>query len=206
MDTADAAEMFWAWFIQNEATIRAAYKDQDTQRLEDLIKEPLQNYLPGVGWEIGPYALPDHALVISPGVRERIPTVRNFVAHAPRIAGWKIFASKPPKDLTSLVFIVNHNEVCADTWRYRLTSWNGGEFVDIEIFFEERHAPPPGQELQSCELVLEALVGEEQSLDRIGRVQHHVVSSIEHVEEATSVWHLREQLQTVLRSAGRPLA
>ena len=95
-----------------------------------------------ITWETAPYCDPHDALVLSPTARENLPTTKRAVALAPRLDGRCFLAAKPPKELLSLEFVVEGNSVNADNWRYRLASYNKGEFVDIEVLFDRAHAPP----------------------------------------------------------------
>lgn len=190
--------MFWDWFRANETAIHAAYDQGEVERLDTLISERVDALASGIGWEIGPYFLPDHSFVLSPGKRERIEICRAIVAAAPDIPGWRFFAGKPAKDLLSLTIEVEGTEVCADNWHYRVTSYGGGEFVDLEIFYEKADAPPPKKEELACELLVESLLGELMSLERVGYIDHSCVHRVSEVERATEFRFLKMHLYEVL--------
>lgn len=189
---------FWAWFEANESQLRFAYDNKDAKGLDRLINPRVQAVAAGCGWEIGPYSLPDHSFVISPGSKERAHVSRRIVESAPQIAGWRFFAGKPAKDLLSLTFVIEESEVCADNWRYRLTSYNKGEFVDVDIFFESGDAPTSGSESFACELVIESMIGELLSLERVGYVKHHCVKNVVDAENSTPMRFLKPHLDEVL--------
>jgi hypothetical protein len=194
----NGAHAFWTWFEKSEASIRGAYGGGDSLLLDSLLSERVADAAAGAGWELGPYALPLNALVISPGTRERVPACRTLVEAAPDIAGWRFFAGKPPKELLSLTIDISGHAVCADRWRYRLTRYGGGEFVDVEIFFEECDAPEPVDSELASQLFVEALVGEMVSLERVGCIECACVPSIEVVERATPLRYLKRHLDDVL--------
>jgi hypothetical protein len=189
---------FWVWFSRVETKLRKAYEEGDIDRLEALISGRLDALASGIGWEMGPYALPHHSFVISPGNRERIEICKAIVDCAPALPGWRFFAGKPAKDLLSLTIDVDGAEVCADNWRYRLTSYNGGEFVDLEIFFEADDAPPSEKEDIACELLVESLLGELVSLERVGYIENSRVDRVSDVERTAELRFLKEQLDEVL--------
>ncbi|HET6827424.1 MAG TPA: hypothetical protein VFH35_02010 [Ramlibacter sp.] len=193
-----AIQAFWTWFQANEPVIQRAYDDGDTATLDALLSPKVEEVVPGAGWEMGPYALPSNALVFSPGVREKVAVCRDLVRAAPEIAGWTFFAAKPPKELTSLVVHVDGHEVCADRWSYRMTSYGGGEFVDLEIFFEDADSPEPANVELAAELLIEALVGEMISLERIGAIDTLCVPDTSAVERATPLRFLKNHLDQVL--------
>jgi hypothetical protein len=163
-----------------------------------LISPALSRLSDRLGWELGPYALPNYSFVISPECREDVALARRIAEAAPKIDRWTIFCGKPPKDLTSLTFEVAGRETCCDDWRYRMTSYNRGEFVDLEIFFEEANAPPAGDEMELCELAVEALVGQAVSLERVGHIEHRLMSNVEEVPRTSPLRHLGEHVERVL--------
>jgi hypothetical protein len=193
-----ALQGFWSWFVENEEKIRKAYDADSEDLLVALISPALSEVSDRLGWELGPYALPNYSFVISPECREDVALARRVAEAAPEIDCWTIFCGKPPKDLTSLTFEVAGREICCDDWRYRMTSYNRGEFVDLEIFFEEANAPPAGEEMVVCELAVEALVGQAVSLERVGDIEHCLVSSAEEISKTSPMRHLKEHLERVL--------
>jgi len=196
---ADRADKFWQWFAAHDQEVRTAYDSHNIDWLDAELSARVRGIAPGANWEIGPYALPDHALVLSPGSREQLAVVKAAIARAPQIRGWHFIACKPPKDLLSLTFEFANVSTNADSWVYRMTSYNEGEFVDLEIFFEPTAAPPRGKEGALCELVVEALIGEELRLDRIGYITPLSVPKIHGIEYTTAMQHLRSHLIEVLR-------
>lgn len=194
----EAAERFWDWFVDNERFVREAYDGGDLNRLDMLLSPSVRQVAKGLGWEMGPYSLPNHTLVLSPGSRELTTLCRTLIGSAPKVDGWCFLAGKPAKDLISISFELAGLEVCADGWRYRLTSYNNGEFVDIDLLYEASDAPPPGKEEVFCELVIEALVGEMTALERVGYVNHRAVADLEAEERATPLRYLKAHLDEVL--------
>lgn len=194
----DTSQAFWSWFQLNEQRIAHAYDAGDSNMLEDLLSERVALAAFGAGWEIGPYALPLNAFVVSPGKRELVAVCRDLVAAAPDIPGWRFFAGKPPKDLRSLTIEISGNEVRADHWHYRLTSYGDGEFVDLELFYEECDLPAPVDAELAGELLVEALIGETVSLERVGEIQLVLVSKVGGVEHSTPLRFLKEHLNEVL--------
>lgn len=194
----DAAREFWNWFQKHESEIRRAYAQGDGSRLDELLSARVANAADGAGWEIGPYALPMHAFVLAPGGTGRIDACRTLVKAAPPVPGWRFFEAKPPKDMPSLRIDIEGHEVCADRWFYRLTSYRGGEFVDIEIFFEEDDSPSPADADLASLLLVEALVGELVFLQRVGRIEPSCVVSVDKLDRATPLRFLKPHLDDIL--------
>jgi hypothetical protein len=123
---------------------------------------------------------------------------RAAIAAAPSIPGWVFVPAKPAKDLLSLTFEARGFKVTADEWRYRMTLYNDGEFVDIELFFDPSTSPPTSHESIFCELVVEALLGEELRLERVGDLKPTSVRDVEGVESASEIRYLKEHICEVL--------
>jgi hypothetical protein len=135
MKTRDAALKLWDWFSENSGEVAARYGSEDYTWLDHELSPRVSAIAEEMNWEIGPYSLPNQTFVLSPTVRENLPKAHAAVALAPQVPGWVFLPAKPAKELLSLVFSARDSVVAADEWRYRMTSYNGGEFVDIEIFF-----------------------------------------------------------------------
>ena len=192
---------FWSWFLANEARIRLAYDAGSPKELGQLVSPGVAKLSSRLNWELGPYALPKYAFVLAPKSREDVAIARQVVEAAPQMAQWTIYCGKPPKDLSTLTFELDGAEVCCDDWRYRMTAYNNGEFVDLEIFFEESTAPPNGKEDVLCELLVEALVGQAISLERIGCIDNSEVPDVEQVDRATPMRYLRRHLDDFLSAS-----
>jgi len=194
----DPATTLWAFFSSNASKIAAAYDSKNygwlDEKLSPLVKAISQN----INWELGPYHHPDNTFVLSPGIRKNLVVTRAVIAQAPSIPGWFFEPAKPAKELLSLFFEAEGFSVCGDTWKYRLTSYNGGEFVDIEVFYDPSTSPPTTHERMFCERVIEAILGEELRLDRVGYITPTLVPDVSSVEKATDIRYLKEHLGEVL--------
>lgn len=197
----DHVVAFWNWFASNAHLIHDAYGRDDHVWLDTNISPKIKIIADRLNWEIGPYHDPDDTFVLSPTVRENLPITRDAVAIAPQIDGWHFLPAKPPKELLSLTFSAGDSSVNADDWRYRLIAYNKGEFVDIEIFINASSGFPAAQKDLFCELVVEALVGEELRLDRVGDLILKIVDDNTAVEKSTAIQHLADHLQQVLAPA-----
>jgi hypothetical protein len=197
-DTGDSSLRLWDWFAHNVAKVATAYGSGDYAWLDRHLLPLVKAIDEQMNWEIGPYALPDDTFVLSPTVRENLPKARAAVAAAPKVPGWVFLPAKPPKVLDTLAFTIDDSKVNADEWRYRMTSYNKGEFVDIEIFLDRTTAPLAGTENTFCELVVEALLGEELRLDRVGYLKPILVGDVMAVEKASQMKYLRKHLAQVL--------
>ena len=188
----------WAWFERHADEIRAAYDRGDNDWLDCQISLRIARIQESLNWEIGPYNHPDDTFVLSPTIRENLPITRRAIETAPELKGWKFVPAKPPKELNSLVFRTDDSEICADDWRYRLTAYSSGEFVDIELLINAESGLPTAQEATFTELVVESLIGEECRLDRVGYLTPTIVADNTMEERSTPIRHLNDHLLQVL--------
>jgi hypothetical protein len=77
MNEAKRFEKFWDWFRANETALHVAYDEGNFDRLDALISGRVEALTIDIDWEMGPYALPYHSFVISPGNRECIAICRK---------------------------------------------------------------------------------------------------------------------------------
>ena len=185
---------FWRWFNGNADAVALAYDTADLGWLHAELSPRVSGLGSSINWEIGPYHHPDRTLVLSPTLRENLPITRSAVASAPTLDGWRFLHSKPAKDLARLEFAAGGHTCNADGWHYVLTAYAGGDFVDIDLYLD---CPVPTAEL-FCELVVEALIGEEDRLERVGCVTPHVVTSSGLPTNATPIPYLRYHLDETL--------
>jgi hypothetical protein len=188
---------FWKWFKTFHREVEAAYSAGDTAWLDGEFTKRVRAIEPNLNWEIGPYFDPEFALVVSPSIRENIELAKEVICAAPQIAGWHFLPAKPPKQMTRLVITLPFRpevEICGDEWSYRLTSYNNGEFFDIEVFTDA-----PSSMLQEDLTVLthcliEALIGEFVYLEKIEAVTVYRPTDSRSLENATSLRYLNEHL------------
>ena len=192
---------FWNWFASNAARIHDAYNCDDDGWLDTSISPKIDRIADHLNWELGPYNDPDDTFVLSPTIRENLPVTRAAIVFAPKIAGWHFLPAKPPKELLTLTFSAHECTINADDWRYRLTVYNNGEFVDIEIFVNVSSGFPAAHEGLFCELVIEAMLGEEYRLDRVGDLIPKIVDDNTTIENSTGIQHLKDHLAQVLTLA-----
>lgn len=190
-------ERFWKWFVANEAAISRAYTTNDADWFCAHLSHQVDEFGPRLHWELGPYNAPDQTFVLSPVIRENLPFTRAAVNIAPRLPGWHFLHAKPPKILKRLLFQAKGCTVDAEGWKYQMQSYNKGEFVDLLLYINQQGFPS-GHEDLFAELVVEALLGEELRLERVGLIQPNLVEDNRNIERLTPIKYLREHLLTVL--------
>ena len=192
------SQLFWRWFAQEQSRIREAHGRGDVGWLDSVVTPRVQDIHERLNWELGPYNAPDDTFVLSPTIRENLPLTWAVVDEAPELEGWHFLHAKPAKNLSSLRFTARDCTVDADNWRYLLTSYNDGEFVDIEILVNSADDLPVAHDSFFCELAVEALVGEERRLEQVGSLTPVVVEDNTAIERSTSMRFLNAHLDEVL--------
>lgn len=92
---ADKIDAFWNWFVQNKKQYESLEDDQD-ERL-DVLSELLNKVESGLSIEISNDSMETHGIIISAeGDIDKFPIVKEIVAKAPFIAGWKVTAFRQP--------------------------------------------------------------------------------------------------------------
>ena len=189
---------FWHWFATNSRQIHDAYRRDDHEWLDVNISPRIELIGEQLNWELGPYNEPDNTFVLSPTIRENLTLTRAAIMIAPKLDGWHFAFAKPLKKLLSLEFSAQNCTINADDWRYQLTAYNNGEFADIDLFINSSNSPPTVHLNIFCELVIEALLGEECRLDRIGYLTPNVVDDNTTIENSTAIQHLNDHLSQLL--------
>jgi hypothetical protein len=97
---ADEHDRFWSWFERNADRLQAAMYGRDEGARENAalqLRDAIEAVEPGLVLEMGqrqkgePCAL----IVSADGKPERVDGVKDFVAGAPDVPGWKLFAFRP---------------------------------------------------------------------------------------------------------------
>ena len=192
---------FWKWFKTFRREVENAYAAGDTSWLDSEFTKRVRAIEPNLNWEIGPYFDPEFTLVISPSIRENIELAKGVIRAAPQIPSWHFLAAKPPKRMTRLVMTLPFRpdvEICGDEWAYRLTSYNNGEFFDIEVFSDAPSSMLQDDLIVLTHCLIEALVGEFVYLEKVGAVTIYRPTDPRSLEDTTALRFLNEHLTRLI--------
>jgi hypothetical protein len=90
---------------------------------------------PRIRWEAGPYGDVDLFFAFSLNFcDDLLPVTETLAMTMPAIEGWQFLGAKPKKRWLARKLIFRGDEYLFDDWRYRLVSFNSGEFFDVEFF------------------------------------------------------------------------
>lgn len=165
-----AITSFFDWFMPD---IDKIFENFDFQ---DAVTKRLKAINPDIRWEAGPWDGEKNFFAFSPNLnRSNFELTALLRGSAPSIPGWVFLASKPRKKWNSRVIKIRNNEGVTteyniDEWSYYLTSFNDGEFFDVNLI-------PHGDESVSIDdleyigsLFVEFELGEEVYMELIDRV------------------------------------
>lgn len=190
---------FFDWLQQNIAKL-----PHDSGVQKDLSIK-LNQLNPELRWEIGPGERAERFLAFSPALNaELLDYTRMLVRKAPEIHGWEFLPAKPKKRWQNRVIrIVSGNKrmgYCFAEWKYYLTSFNDGEFFDVNIV-------PIGYEKEersdleyAASLIVESELGEELFIDAVDRV--NIVLAHERKQPTDSISDLYAHIMSLRTSQG----
>lgn len=89
-------------------------------------------------------------------------------------------------------------EICGDEWAYRLTSYNNGEFFDIEVFSDAPSSMLQDDLIVLTHCLIEALVGEFVYLEKVGAVTIYRPTDPRSLEDTTALRFLNEHLTRLI--------
>ncbi|MCM8528163.1 MAG: hypothetical protein NE327_16695, partial [Lentisphaeraceae bacterium] len=91
-----------------------------------------------IKWEAGPGQSKEYFLAFSPGYNvDKLSITKAMISEAPELNDWEFLPAKPRKSWTTrTVYLPTQNgeiELNFDKWKYSLTSFNKGEFYDVNL-------------------------------------------------------------------------
>lgn len=189
-----AIEIFFDWLSTNLTHI---YSDKNIQ--SELSKQ-LKKLNPDILWEIGPGLNAANFFAFSPNLDEELLSfTKLLVSEAPNIPDWEFLPAKPRKRWKRRNIKINCNNKIQtfnfDNCRYTLTSFNNGEFFDVNLI------PDFEQEISisdiefASELFVEFELGEELYLKLIDKV--NILSDKQNGSTGNDVEDLYDHLMSV---------
>jgi hypothetical protein len=177
----------------------------DDAAVQSLVSSRLRAVSPRVKWEAGPWNDGRSFFAVSPNMNiDVVPIADQIVKFAPTVPGWVFLPAKPRKFWQRVVrFNASDGTQRAydlSDWKYWLTSFNDGEFFDVNLV--PGRAEIPDSELQRLgELLAASELGEGVFLSQVGRV--NILSRDDRSTETTSIEHLHAQFMEQLEGRSR---
>ncbi len=188
---------FFEWLRNN---VQFVPRDRKAQR--ELAKW-LAAINPQLRWEVGSGSRAEWFLAFSPNLQEKLLDLTNALAReAPDVPGWEFLPAKPRKELQRRTIKITDGdrtrEYNFEDWRYYLTSFNQGEFYDVNII-PIGYESECGSDLEhAASLIIESELGEELFITAIDRVI--IDASTANPDKSDVVRDLHAHLSAEIRS------
>ena len=192
-------KLFWEWFINNEALMRAVVNDDFHEQRESLINA-IDNQVLDFGmftWEIEENKENKISFTISPnGNVELLELSKFIIEHAPNLSNWKFNYAKPIKnwDFTFSVFddYANEHEIDASEWNFVLLPVNDNK---VKVIIEANNITNLDYEtkLSAGNFVLTNTLGEECKINNVYEVE--IVNELENQYKAFGIQIINLQKQ-----------
>lgn len=162
---------FWTWFIKYKTYLAPEnISDNLISKLDDKILS-----LGDFNWEIHKGDTEENMLIISPGGDvDLIPETNKVIRLAPKIENWEFRYYKPSKNWDFQLTLYEEDNVKkildVKDWEYVLYKFRDGTF---DIIFKTRNlnSVTKDEQLLIADIVLESIIGEENSLRLIKKIE-----------------------------------
>jgi hypothetical protein len=166
----DAPQEFWAWFVENEKRFRNVETAEKEQLLDEL-QGQLHAFCDSLWFETGGHPNGPRELVITAeGRSELFPKVRQLIAAAPQIDGWRFIALKPAQGFDFVTEYAGITISPPATWFLPLESKTKPEALGLRVAYSHFEKAKEKTYLAGTYVVLEAGLGELDAAEKI----HHV--------------------------------
>lgn len=173
---------FWSWFLSNSPRIAAALQSEDRDTIDAIVKETgihLHEFNLDLAHEFStqPVEGKMEFIISADGISSSIPAVKQLVAAAPEIPGWKVIAFRGPHhDVDGLSF----KGADFDLRRLRFTitkSTRKDRVVDIVVYGPGLHIGNK-RSVHAVFLLFDTLIGEYAVMTQVGDIDFQPLSQL----------------------------
>ncbi len=165
---------FWDWFSSKAAEYKKVdllNQAQVEKMLNEIIDKRLQKIDENLTVEIGTIDDATHDLVISAdGIKAGFDKVKEVVAAAPQVPGWKVTAFKQPKDVSGLRVQLGPKELTINDIWYSLTPDTAKKKIDTIIIVHTGLPLPNELAGQIGFIALDGILGEYDVATKLGAI------------------------------------
>lgn len=192
-------EKFWIWFEENKGFLMP---DKITKLLINKLNEKILE-LGNFNWEIREGIYKDNMLIISPGGDINLLNLtKEIIQSAPEITGWEFYHYKPSKQWDfklSLYELFNLKKTLdVKDWEYVLYSFSDGTF-DIVLKASNLTSMSENEKNIIIDIVLESILGEEESLNLIKKIDIVNEFGDSEGERKSSIKHLKNHIEQLIK-------
>ena len=191
-------ESFWAWFEGIASSLSESFERE--KLLAEL--DARASRLGDVTWEIGPGSDGSDVFVVSPdGNKDLLERTRSIVESAPKIPGWELCFSRPPRDW-DLRFSIEGSSgeaisVDAREWCYVLYKFPDETF-DIVVEQSNLETADEDARDRAATILLDGQIGEAMRIELIRGIEAVVVLNDSDRQKASPVRTLTDHLSSLL--------
>lgn len=179
-------EQFWAWLVENKSRVEQVGAGDEAMIGE--IGKQLARANPDFQWECGIREGSFEFVISAGGIKAVFPAVRDFVARAPKIEGWNLFAFRQRDDSATNIQM-GGREIALSDIKFRVLGEDGDGILDIAVFLVG-YSPRTAELLGSVAFIfLDKQLGEVDVATRIGEIQF--VDAAEQTDEDMPLTMLR---------------
>lgn len=198
-------KLFWDWFVANEEKIKEILDDDIHPQRDALVRE-MDNHILGFGlftWEMGPI---EHSrsfyLTISPNSdKDLLEISKSIIALAPDFRDWTFNYAKPVKEGDLLLNLYdedfNEHRVDALEWHFVLVP-QGNKKTDIIIEAPNMSQLDNETRLEAGSLVVSSLLGEEQRIRLVRKIDIVDIFDPAHKNSATPMAQLKQRFEALV--------
>lgn len=202
MKIIEKTEKFWKWFDSVKEKLSPEIIDE---KMIGILNSKIL-VLGDFDWEIREGINKANLLIISPGGDlNLIDKAKYIISLAPVYNDWEFYYFKPPKDWDFKLYVEKNGGkemVDASNWTYVLYEFDNSNY-DIAIKAQTIKHLDIDFQYDLIDLVLENILGEEMSLEKIKNVE--IVSNFDKdiFPKSNSIRDLKSHLKSLVGSVGR---
>ena len=181
-------DAFYQWLIPHLGEV---FEDSAVQTELSIRLEAIY---PDIRWEVGPFDDERSFFAFSPNNRVKALSLTTELAErAPSVAGWVFLSARPRKRWQSRCITFKESDGTQqrfemDDWLYSLTSFNDGEFFDVNLV--PLGTTANGDELErAAHMLVEFELGERLFLEFVDRVNIITRGELTHAGDQISNLH-----------------
>ncbi|WP_163410242.1 hypothetical protein [Flavobacterium ajazii] len=190
---------FWSWFTTHKT-------DLAPENISDNLISKLDHKILSLGdfsWEIREGDTEENMLIISPGGDvDLLPETNKVIKLAPKIENWEFCYYKPSKNWDFQLTLYEESNVKkildVKDWEYVLYKFKDGTF---DIIFKTRNLNSSTKEEQMliADIVLESVIGEENSLRFIKKIEFVDEFNIVDKQKSNSIEVLKQHFDELVK-------
>ena len=182
---------FFKWLVPK---LDRLFEDKDVQA---EVSVQLQMLHKDLNWEAGPGTKKECFFAFSPSLNRELLNYTQELCHkAPQLEDWEFLAAKPRKKWSERCIRLTDDgetkEYFFDDWKYYLTSFNDGEFFDVNLVAGEKSYDNKETLEYAADLFVEFELGELMYIELIDKV--NVITPDKDDNDLTEIKYLYEQL------------